>query len=345
MHRKSIIKAALLLSPTIIALSLLSGYWLSKAELQGEAERETPVRSLVSIEVKDGVTVLKVDLISQERSGILAEKLKLAHGRDTQLSIYGTVLDVQPLVDLSGKYRSAKEDVNAAQVEQGALRAEFSRLQILNADENNISLKVVEAARAADAAAQAKMKLAQAALDSSSTSIRQQYGEKLGDLVMRAGIDGLAPFLAGRETLFLVVLQDHDTSPPSSLLVDGGPLPLLAQFVSRVPQVDPTTQAQAYLYRAVGHMPSAMRVTGHALAEKYNGVIVPASAVVWYGGQPWAYKKIGPTHFERLALTTGTPVEGGYFTADGFRTDEQVVTKGAQLLLSEEGRSLLSSKE
>jgi hypothetical protein len=345
MQRKSILKATLLLSPTIIALLLLSGYWLSKGELQAEAEREAPVRSLVTIEVEDGATVLKVDAISQERSGIQTERLKSAHGRDGGAAIYGMVLDLQPLVDLAGRYASAKGDVHAALAEQRALHAEFSRLQTLNADENNVSLKAVEAAGAAEASAQAKVKLAQAALDSSATSIRQQYGSKLGDLAMYSGVAGLAPFLTGRETLVRVVQQNRGTSPPDSLLVDGEPSVLVAQLVSAAPQVDPATQAQAYLYRAAGYLPTGMRVTGHVPEGKDNGVVIPASAVVWYGGRPWAYKKNGPTRFERQALVAEAPVDGGYFTAGGFGANEQVVTKGAQLLLSEEGRSLLSSKE
>ena len=343
MQRKTIIKAALLLSPTIITLLLLSAYWLSKGELQSEAERETPVRSLVSTEVKDGVTVLTVDLKSQEHSGIRAQKLALAAG--VGAGVYGIVQDVQALVELSGRCASAGADRRAAQAELYTLHAEFLRLQKLNADGNNVSLKAVEAAQSAETSAQAKVILAQATLDSSTALLHHQYGNKLGEIAIRSGATGLAPFVQGRETLLRMTLGNQGVSAPVSVLIDHENHPVIAQLVSSLPQVDAVTQTQAYLYRTAGRLPSGMRVTGRLPGGKKDGVIVPASAVVWYGGQPWVYKKNDVTHFERIALKDAIPSGEGYFVMENFGVSELVVTRGAQLLLSEEGRSLLSSKE
>jgi hypothetical protein len=73
-----------------------------------------------------------------------------------------------------------------------------------------------------------------------------------------------------------------------------------------------------------------------------SGVRIPADAVVWYGGQPWAYVRTGGTDFERRRIEQDHPTDGGFVVVHGFTPGEAVVVQGAQLLLSEESRALVS---
>ena len=68
-----------------------------------------------------------------------------------------------------------------------------------------------------------------------------------------------------------------------------------------------------------------------------KGIVVPSSAVVWYGGKAWVYKKNSQDQFMRLPISTESPTNGGWFNqSKQINGGDELVTNGAQLLLSEE---------
>jgi multidrug efflux system membrane fusion protein len=340
---KTLLKGLLALSPTILALLLLAGYWLSKEEKTREAEQEAPVSGSTKIEVKDGMTTLIVNAATQERSGIQAQALGNAAAAGGP-AVYGTVIDMQPLVELSGRYAAAASDLGAAKAERAATRAELARVSALHADEQNVSLKAVGAARAADAAAASKVKSAEASAYAAAGTIRQQFGATIAGWVESTASRELASFLARREVIARIVLGARSGPAPKTLAIFGdGQSPHAARLVSPSPQTDPNVQGQAYLYRVAAPLPTGARVTAYLESQPKPGLDIPAAAVVWYGGQPWAYVKSAPESFERRAVADAMPRNGGFLVSQGFEAGEQVVVRGAQLLLSEESRSLLSN--
>ncbi|MBI3882622.1 MAG: hypothetical protein HY301_21490 [Verrucomicrobia bacterium] len=70
--------------------------------------------------------------------------------------------------------------------------------------------------------------------------------------------------------------------------------------------------------------------------EPENGVLVPREAVVRFNGLAWAYVKTGDGTFTRREVESEQLVEGGWFTTHNFKAGDEVVTTGAQQLLSEE---------
>jgi hypothetical protein len=100
-----------------------------------------------------------------------------------------------------------------------------------------------------------------------------------------------------------------------------------------------TIQGKTYFYHAkTTELRAGMQV--NALSNKSKGsttgVIIPNSAVVWYGGKPWIYRKTGTDKFSRLPINTDVETENGWFYKGNLKPNDQIVTSGAQLLLSEE---------
>ncbi|MBK4736778.1 efflux RND transporter periplasmic adaptor subunit [Noviherbaspirillum pedocola] len=340
--KRTILKGLLLLSPTILALAILGEYWLSKGEQSNEAEREAPVRNSVTIEVKDGVTTLTVDQASQTHSGIQTAAIEEMAAADGP-TVYGTVVDLQPLVELSSRYTSALADLSAAKTESATSRAELGRVRALYEDDQNVSQKAFGAASAADAAATAKLNVAQATTNAVAGSIRQQFGATVTSWVTSPRSPELAPFTARREVLIRIVLMSQSAPAPATLTLYGnGDAPIQARLVSESPQTDPNVQGRAYFYRTSTPLAVGARVIGHLGKAQDIGLDIPANAIVWYGGQPWAYARTTATTFERRAVDASIPRNGDYLVTRGFRAGEQVVVRGAQLLLSEESRALLS---
>jgi hypothetical protein len=73
-----------------------------------------------------------------------------------------------------------------------------------------------------------------------------------------------------------------------------------------------------------------------------DGAIVPNSAIVWWAGRAWVYRKLSDTTFSRYAIPTDMPAENGQgyvVPATTFAPGEEIVVAASQLLLSEEFRA------
>ncbi len=83
-----------------------------------------------------------------------------------------------------------------------------------------------------------------------------------------------------------------------------------------------------------------------ALIElQQDGVIVPRSALIRFGGKTWAYVQLAEGEFSRRELVGAKSVGTGWFAPQGFKSGQGVVTAGAQILLSEELKSQIQVGE
>lgn len=342
MPKKNLRHALPILTPVLIAALVVGGFLYHRSEQERDAEREAPIRSPVRIAVEDGVTTLTVDEAMQERSGIQAAELSPASvtaGPD----LYGAVLDLQPLVDLANRRAAAAAELEAATAAAEAAHAEAARVQALYGDDATASLKALQAARAAQAAAAARVKAAQANLGAIDSTALQQYGAEISRWATSPASPALASLLARREVLLRVVLPPGQAEPAPRLLQGrgDGTAPFDARLVSASPQAPPGLQGQAYFYRATAPLAAGLRVIARAPApaRAKPGLRIPASAIVWYGGQPWAYVRVDETRFERRPVDPRLPQDGDFVVTDGYMPGERVVVAGAQLLLSEESRT------
>jgi hypothetical protein len=338
---KNIVKILFLVAPAILALALLAAHWASKNEQSDEAEREAPIHQAFALAVKAGVTTLTVDDVAQARSGIQVKILAAAQAADGP-TVYGTVADLQPLLDLSSRYAAAVAELHAAQAELGQRDAELKRVQTLYDDGQNASRKTLDAARTDAAAARARAGAATIAVDAATAALRQQFGPVLAAWALAPSSPDLRALASRKDVLVRVVSMAAAQEAPSSLTLSGdGGKAVTARFVSASPQTDPGMQGQTWFYRTSAPLAAGTRLAGRVGVRLQSGIRIPADAVVWYGGQPWAWVRTKGTVFERRRITQGMLDDGGFVVSQGFTPGEAVVVQGAQLLLSEEGRALL----
>jgi len=120
-----------------------------------------------------------------------------------------------------------------------------------------------------------------------------------------------------------------------------------AVYISRAPASNATIQGKTYFYHAMTRdLRAGMQVsTVSASSSKLSdGVIIPNTAIIWYAGKSWIYKKSAADKFSRIPVTTDTEVENGWFYQGNLNAGDQVVTSGAQLLLSEEFKSQITNE-
>jgi len=292
-----------------------------------------------------GLTVVTLDEATQKLSGLQTAILP-ATSRQAERLAYGSVPDLQPLIDLHARYGTAAAEVAAAQATAKASGQDAERNRALFQDDSNVSQKTVQTAQAAASVDQSKLQAAEASLQAVRASALQQFGAPLARLI--AGPDAALARLLDRQDMLLRIALSlgTDFAAPERITVEAGEHGrIAANLISASPQSDPTSEGRTYLYRAAASLPIGSKVVAYLPSGQSAtpGVVIPESSVLWFGGQPWAYVLQGKDRFVRRPVADQSPYDGGFFVTTGFQPGERVVTRGAQLLLSEEQRPPTSS--
>ena len=121
-----------------------------------------------------------------------------------------------------------------------------------------------------------------------------------------------------------------------------------ATLISSAPQVDPVTQGKRYFFKITGNtLPFGAHINAWIprSTEKHLGVVIPEKAVVWHLGQAFVFVRTEDSQFSRRIVPELIPVKGGYFAANGFEANEEIVISGAQTLLSQELKNLIPDED
>ena len=115
--------------------------------------------------------------------------------------------------------------------------------------------------------------------------------------------------------------------------------PIQADYVSQSIQTDISNIGKTYFYSApADYLRVGMRVNvvpTEASSAALKGVVVPNQAIAWHGGMAWIYVKTSQDTFLRKPVASDIELDDGWFDTS-IAAGTEVVTRGAQLLLSEE---------
>jgi multidrug efflux pump subunit AcrA (membrane-fusion protein) len=334
-------RTTLLLVASAVLVAAAGWYvYRTMSGMPGTSAKTPPAAQSQRVQTVNGETVVMVATDVQRGSHMEVAPLA-ASVLPLESSAYATVIDLQPLFDLRNRLAAARADLDSARAQADASRAQYERSRVLFADDRNVSQKSVQDASAAMQTAQAKLQSAEAAQNALEAILRQQFGDALVSAAMAPVSDLFQRLLTGRAVVVRVTLAANGgASVPAHISVDGlDGQPISARKLSASPQSDPAIQGNPYFYAADGALPVGTRTTAHvSLGDKSTGLLIPESAVVWYGGQPWVYVRTAADRFTRRYVLSGMAVDRGFVVTSGFRAGDDVVIRGAQLLLSEELR-------
>lgn len=328
-RRSRVAIAGVLLLALAIAIAAAAWWWLRSPQ---PAPPAAPPPSPVS--VVNGLTVVTLKPAVQRASGLREQTVGAASGSAAVGTAYGVVMDVQPLVDWRGQYASAQAQEQAAQVQWTVAKAELDRLRQLHADEQNASLKAVQAAQAEEERARSAAESAQAALRVLRANALQQFGPVLAGWA-QATAAPMDQLLAHKASLVGMALGNG--AAPATLQVSLGAGPRwTSRWIGRSARADPKLGSVLELYLVPASLPANASVVGWLASRSGEGVFVPLAAVVWYADQPWAYVRRDGSHFARVPLLDFNETPDGYVARGGIAAGASVVTQGAGLLLSQE---------
>lgn len=274
-------------------------------------------------------------------------------------------------IGLTNQLATARSEFSASTASAAAARAAYERAGILNADNKNVSDRVLEDAASRLKAEEARLKAAtdtvgliENSLQSSGpTGNKPLTVERGGDIVEITAqpgesIEPGSPILRIARLDRLLARVDV---PPGQHVPAGSTTariyavgyentPIAAERVAVAATVDPKSQGESFLFRLTGTL-FGLR-PGLAVTARMNvpgprkaGVVVPRSAIVRVMGRSFAYVQTGTDQFARKEVPLDNPVEDGYLATANFAAGDRVVTQGAQILLSEEFKSQTAAEQ
>jgi hypothetical protein len=347
------LRASTRLIGAVIAIALASllvwGLFVGRNQAVNEANRSHVVKAPQRVATKASATVITIDDETQQRSGIKTDAL-VAGPHQEEIRAYGMVLDVARLTEISNNYNRAQAEVQTAQAKLSMSRAAFDRATKLYNQSKTISEAQMQSAEAAFVTDQASLAAAQAQVRSLTASAYQDWGSLIGRSLVDQS-ETVMRLIERQEFLLQVTLPPGVvlSVPPATAAVESGKSARTKiTFVSPATHVDPKIQGVTFFYAAPaesGLLPGMNVLAFLPTGKTIDAVAVAASTVVWWQDRAWVYQRTSPDKFVRVEIGTDIPGPGGGYIVAGLPPDIQIVSSGAQLLLSEEFRSQIQVDE
>ena len=344
-------------SVLIIALFWVLIFYSKDEYVAYQNSHEDSIVSPNRVVKNNGLSIVSLSAATQQNSGITTAKLLSSSFAGTQKSI-GTVIAFDSLIEAKANYLRAKSDIALARAASGTNSQQYQRLKTLNEDDKNVSDKVVQDALAAVNADKAKITAGELQLSNLQNAVKLQWGDTLASIVNGdKQAAHLSNLINRKNVLVQVSLPPESPTPAIGSVLNLSPLnsastAIKAIYISPAALSDANGYGKTFYYSAPAvELRIGMRVNTEAIAvisKISSGAVIPNQAIVWFGGKPWAYfkqgnSKSGDNQFVRKPINTDTEIAGGWFN-QGLTDNEEVVTSGAQLLLSEEFKSQIKNE-
>jgi len=281
----------------------------------------------------------------QQKAGGLAIEVLNALTFQPELTAYGKVVDIQPLLALHVRYQSASTDIEIANAAVELAQKNRNRLMTLHR-EDIVASRDLAQAEAQYQSDRAKLEAAHRLM----REIRHEAQQSWGDQLTHFAFDGesrlFQDLLSRSRVLLLIAMPSGQSLPPDqrSLFVareSDRNAAHQAELISPAPKTDDLVQGETYFVHAPSNqLRAGMRVnawlptSGAPLA----GVAIPPSAIVWHAGKPWVYRQSDDQTFIRTEITVYREHGNFWFVDQGFAAGDKIVVTGGQMLLSEEFR-------
>ena len=324
------------------------GIWIAAgtiASRPSDDRPENPQPSAAARSEEPGTVRLSSD--QQHQIGLQTAVLEAA-AHPEEFRVYGAVLDVARITDLTNSYANARAQLQTAQARFDVAKSAFDRAQNL-VEAAALAKKEAEAAEGTYRTDQASLNAADSQVKTLAATARQEWGPVIGKWIVERSAQVVR--LIERDQFLVQV-----TLPPGVFLAEP-PRSALAQaptrntnielqYVSPATRTDARIQGVSYFFVAPGDsdLLPGMNTTVYVPSGKiYEGVFVEDTAIVRWQGRSWVYLRAGTDTFKRHPISTDQPVSDDDYVVQDIPAGSEIVIRGAQVLLSEEAKSELRS--
>ena len=295
--------------------------------------------------------VIRLDTEAQKLSGLETLTLKPS-SHHAEFTAYGKAVNLQPLLTLRSRYLQALTERSSAKARFKQAEQNINRQQDLY--KNGVSSKrTLQEQQAQWQAYKAQVDASDYQGQATMDEALILWGKELADWALSSDSDRLGAFLASQKRLLQITLPTNKHLPGAvhTIYIDASgnrSKAHKAELISVATRTETVAQGESYYFQTGDkNIITGMNVTVWIpeLNEQMTGVIIPKSALIWYMDQAFVFLKTTEETFSRRTLDHYLASAGGYFIADAIKPGEQVVTKGAQMLLSEDLRGQIPKED
>jgi hypothetical protein len=349
MKRNRLLVLIMLVAALGIGGFAIWGFLQGRSEAAHEGFRQQAFKKFPRVSIEQGQPVIVLDALSQKESGI-ETALPSPVPYQQHIRAYASVLDLTRLTELANSYADAQAQLQAAQARLASSKQALERSRLLYKDRQNVSLAQLQESEATFRVDQATLAAAQSRTRTLAATVKLEWGPALAKSLIE-GSELINRLMNGQALLLQVTLPPGVflSQPPLQAAIETGKntqAPII--FVSSAPRTDPKIQGTSFFY--IASMDSNLLAGMNVLAflpsgHPTEGVKIPDSAIVWWQDRAWVYRRIRADAFARMEIPTDRPTSDGGFVINNSPTQTEIVTRGAQLLLSEEFRAQIQMGE
>ena len=266
----------------------------------------------------------------QARSGLHAEQLKITT-QQPEIIRYGRTLAKSALLQFQSDYLHQQARLKKAYAQKQLAKAQHSRLK---ADAENTQWRAEKIA-----------------LQTLKSHAVEQWGKKIVHTLTTA--QPSQGFLTAPSTTLVAIdtpLDDRYTMPATITyaLNSNRHHTATATLLDPVPATAFPSPGKRFFYytQDPAFLPNQPLIAWLPLTQQpLTGVIVPDSAIIHHLNQQFIYLKTGPATFKRQHISLSHPVSGGLLIVEQQIYQTPIVTRGAQMLFSEEFKGTIPEED
>ena len=309
---------------------------------------ELDAESLVSIHNK--IITLSDSMV--KNSGINVQPISESRKRSTNQS-YGYVVNLKNLIDYQTNYLNLNFEINKLNLQLKEEIVLFKTLQSLNEDNKNIADSVVGEKEIEVNNLRNNLKIQKNNKNNLLRVIGQEWGQSFKDLLTDPKKSLLQNIFNSDSRLIKITIANNKIQklPPSELILFSPLQPqnkYKANLISKAPFGSLDIQGSSYFYLTLSNdLMIGSKINAHIESAEDSQVKkfhIPKSAIIWNEGKPWIYVESSNNSFLRHPIFKFEEVNDGWVVQFENIPPWAIVTKGAQLLLSEEYKYLITNE-
>ena len=310
--------------------------------------RESEVESLISI--KNKIITIPNSIITN--SGIEIQSISESK-KQSIYSSYGYVVNLKNLIDFKTNYLNINFEINKLNTQLKEENEHFKKLKFLNGDNKNIADSVVHEKEIEINNLRNNLNIQKSNKDNLLQTISQEWGSLFKELLTNPKRSLLKNIFNSESRLLKITIANNKRQKviPSELMVSSLNQPknkYKANFITESPIGNSDIQGRAYFYLTSSNiLMMGSKINAYIETVKDSHVKkfhIPKSAIVWDDGKPWIYAKASDNSFLRYPLFKMEEVDNGWIVQFENIPPKTIVIKGAQLLLSEEYKHLITNE-
>ena len=304
--------------------------------------------TLSFIEVNDeGLNQIRLTEAIVKNSGIQTTKI-ISSNKQSSFSNYGIVQATDTLIDLKNIYDQLMQEINTLQNQINTEEKKYLAFVDLNADGKNISDQALLDQQTLVNNLKVSVEKKVVLKKNLQQKVLSQWGNKFYMAITSKAKDKqLNPLLNGEARLVKITLpsSDSDNSIPHKIIFTpiNGNNETEGIYLDKAPTIEPSILGQTFYYLIqspdirIGSKLIGFYKEKQNNDKQMNRYEVQSSSIVWSNGLSWVYIEEEPFLFVKKPVSLENEIKDGWLViSEALSTNDIIVSKGAQLLLSEE---------